>query len=86
MSDPISKYLPEFEKMKISTEEQDNDKAAAIAKGVDSGKYDAIKESGYAKNPITFKNLFTISAGFDYNLDADYIKNAINEGKKQQER
>ena len=82
MSDPISKYLPEFEKMKISIDEQDNDKAAAITTGVDAGKYDVIKESGYAKNPITFKDLFTMSAGLDYNLGADYIKNAINEGKK----
>ena len=82
MSDPISKYLPEFEKMKISIDEQDNDKAAAITTGVDAGKYDVIKESGYANNPITFKDLFTMSAGLDYNLGADYIKNAINEGKK----
>ena len=86
MSDPISKYLPEFEKMKISVEGPDSDRAAAITTGVDSGIYDAIKESGYAKNLITFKDLFTMSAGFDYNLDADYIKKAISEGKKQQER
>ena len=82
MSDPISKYLPEFEKLKISNDEQDDDKAAAITTGVDAGEYDVIKESGYANNPITFKDLFTMSAGLDYNLGAGYIKNAINEGKK----
>ena len=82
MSDPISKYLPEFEKMKISVEGPDSDRAAAITTGVDSGIYDAIKESGYAKNLITFKDLFIMSAGFDYNLDADYIKKAISEEKK----
>lgn len=28
----------------------------------------------------------TMSAGLDYNLGADYIKNAINEGKKNDKR
>ena len=82
MSDPISKYLPEFTKMKISDEEIDNDKAAAITTGSDAGNYAAVREIGYAKNPITFKDLFTMGAGLDYNLNADYIKKAIAEGKK----
>lgn len=82
MSDPISKYLPEFTKMKISDEVIDNDKAAAITTGSDAGKYDSVWEIGYAKNPITFKDLFTMGAGLDYNLNADYIKKAIAEGKK----
>lgn len=82
MSDPISKYLPEFTKMKISDEEIDNDKAAAITTGSDAGNYAVVREIGYAKNPITFKDLFTMGAGLDYNLNADYIKKAIAEGKK----
>lgn len=82
MSDPISKYLPEFTKMKISDAEIDNDKAAAITTGANAGKYDAVQQIGYAKNQITFKDLFTMGAGLDYNLNADYIKKAISEGKK----
>lgn len=82
MSDPISKYLPEFTKMKISDEGLNNDKAAAITTGSDAGSYDTVQEIGYAKNPITFKDLFTMGAGLDYNLNADYIKNAISKEKK----
>ena len=78
MSDPISKYLPEFTKMKISDEGLNNDKAAAITTGSDAGSYDTVQEIGYAKNPITFKDLFTMGAGLDYNLNADYIKNAMS--------
>ncbi|MBE7012098.1 MAG: beta-lactamase family protein [Ruminococcaceae bacterium] len=81
MSDPVSKFLPEFEKMKISDENGSDDKAASITTGVASGEYEAVKESGYAKNPITIKDLFTMGAGLDYNINADYIKKAISENK-----
>lgn len=82
MSDPISKYLPEFERMRISNAEHDNSKATLITTGADTGKYDEVSDDGYAKNPITFRDLFTMSAGLDYNLGADYIKKALAEGKK----
>ncbi|MGN0180173.1 MAG: serine hydrolase domain-containing protein [Monoglobaceae bacterium] len=82
LSDPISEYIPEFSKMKIVASEQIDDKASAITTGRDSGKYRKIDEFGYAKNQITFRDLFTMSAGFDYNLNADCIKEAIASGKK----
>lgn len=83
MSDPISKYLPEFEKMKITVDEQCDDNANSITTGADfSAECKSVGGDGYAKNPITFKDLFTMGAGLDYNLGADYIKKAISEGKK----
>lgn len=56
MNDPLSKYIKEFEKMKLTG-------------------------GGYAKNPITIKHLFTMSAGLNYNLYADGIKRARSEGR-----
>ncbi|MBR4073400.1 MAG: beta-lactamase family protein [Clostridia bacterium] len=58
MCDPVSKYLPEFENMKIANGEQI-----------------------YAKNKITIKDLFTMSAGLDYFLNDAAISNALAEGK-----
>ncbi len=81
MSDPVSKYLPEFEKMKISDADLDNTNAAKIAGGSSMGESTDNTESGYAHNPITIKDLFTMSAGLDYNLSSDSIKKALAEGK-----
>ena len=81
MSDPISKYLPEFEKMRISADEIDNENAAKIASGSIAGEDTEASHDGYAKNPITVKDLFTMSAGLDYNLQAEGITKALSEGK-----
>lgn len=65
LDDPISKYLPEFSKMKIM---QDTVSSPNL-------------ENKYAKNSIIVKDLFTMCAGLDYNLKADGIKNAIKNKK-----
>lgn len=70
MSDPISKWLPEFEKMKLVTD----------ASGVEKDLEHTVL--CYAQNPITVGDLFTMSAGLDYELGDDVIKAAINSGKK----
>ncbi len=82
MSDPLSKYMPEFEKMRVSLDEFDNANAAKIASGASMGEEVNAMGDGYAKNPITIKDLFTMSAGLDYNLNADGIKKALAAGKK----
>ncbi len=82
MSDPISKWLPEFETMKISTDELDTSSGAKVSTGVTTGDGEESSVSGYAKTPITVKHLFTMSAGLNYNLSDDAIKTAIAEGKK----
>ena len=81
MSDPISRYLPEFERMRISCEEADSSSDAKIASGSITGEATSASHSGYAQNPITVKDLFTMSGGLDYNLQAEGITNALKEGK-----
>ncbi len=81
MSDPVSKYLPEFEKMKISNEELDTKTGEKIASGEVTGEMSHNSDSGYAKNQITIKDLFTMGAGLDYNLTAPEIKKFLDQGK-----
>lgn len=81
MSDPLSKYLPEFEKMNISYDEFDTKSSSKITTG-DVDKEDTkTQEDGYAENQITILDLFTMGAGLDYDLDDDAIKNALATGK-----
>ena len=82
MSDPIAKYLPEFEKMKISSAELDHQADAKITNGSVFGADKEVFQSGYTKNQIKVIDLFTMSAGFDYSLNDTAITQALNEGKK----
>jgi len=81
LDDPVSKFMPEFAKMRVSGEDFDTENAAKIVSGASFGEDAHASVDGYAKNPITVKHLFTMGAGFDYNLDADYFKKAIKEGR-----
>lgn len=81
MSDPLSKYLPEFEKMKISAGELNAEESAKITTGGTLGESVKTNQQGYAKNQITIIDLFTMGAGLDYALNDDAITNALNEGK-----
>lgn len=82
MDDPVCKYLTEFTKMKITGDALNNENAAKIASGSATGETVCSRESGYAKNPITIKHLFTMGGGFDYNLKASGIQNALDAGKR----
>ncbi len=81
LNDSVSKYLPEFKNMKITSDELNSENALKIATGNSNGESLNNTESGYAKNPIKIRHLFTMSAGLDYDLSADYIKKALAEGK-----
>ncbi|MDO4608213.1 MAG: serine hydrolase domain-containing protein [Clostridia bacterium] len=81
LDDPISKYMPEFKKMKITADAPHADDTAKITTGHSIGSADIHIGSGYAKNAITVRHLFTMSAGFDYNIEAPFIKTALAEGK-----
>ena len=81
MSDPVSMYLPEYEKMKITTKALDNEIARKIEAGEVIGGADAVQNDGYAKNPITIRDLFTMTAGLDYDLESESIKKALSEGR-----
>lgn len=81
LSDPVSMYLPEFEKMKITADELDNEIARKIEAGEVIGGGVEVKNDGYAKIPITIKHLFTMTAGLDYDLESASIKKALSEGR-----
>lgn len=80
LSDPVSMYLPEFEKMKISNTVVKGD-ASKITTGQSMGESVEVKSDGYAENPITIKYLFSMTAGLDYNLESESIKKALSEGR-----
>ena len=81
MSDPLSKYLPEFEKMRIANDCVENLDAAKITTGAMEGECATSEGTQFARNPITIKDLFTMSAGLDYDLHAPGIERALKEGK-----
>ena len=82
MSDPISTWLPEFEKMKITTDEIDAAEGQKVSSGAGVSEACESTVSGFAKTPITVKHLFTMSAGLNYALADDAIKSALASGKK----
>ncbi len=81
LEDNLSKYFPEFEKMKISQDDMDTANALAVTSGNSIGESSEKCANGYAINPITIKDLFTMGAGFDYNINSDSIHKAIQAGK-----
>lgn len=74
MSDPISKYLPEFKKIRITYNELNTENASKITSGGLTGESIKNSGNGYAQNPITIKDLFTMSARLDYDLNSVGIK------------
>ncbi|MBR5539236.1 MAG: beta-lactamase family protein [Clostridia bacterium] len=82
MDDPISIYLPEFEKMKVSVKKLVTDNANKIATGEMTGEPVYEKITVDAENPITVKDLFTMQGGLDYAISAPYITEAIEKGKR----
>lgn len=82
LDDPISKYMPEFETMMVSASDYDTSNAVNIITGKNSGEFVANENYRIAQNPITVKNLFTMGAGLNYDLQAEGIKEALSKGKK----
>ena len=81
LDDEVSKYLPEYAKMKITQDALNTENAKKIASGQSLGENVDAQDDGYAKTPITIRHLFTMTAGLDYNLFDASIKNSIAEGK-----
>ncbi|MBE6912535.1 MAG: beta-lactamase family protein [Ruminococcaceae bacterium] len=82
LNDPISRYLPEFEKMKVATNEKASSDFDKVATGKGLGEKASDISARDAKKPITIHNLFTMSSGLDYDLCSPAITEAIKEGKK----
>lgn len=81
LNDPLLMYMPEFEKMRISSSQIDCEAMSKVTTGQSMGIGSESDSDGYAKNAITIKHLFSMSAGLNYDLEADYIKKAISEGR-----
>ncbi len=81
MDDPLCMYLDEFRNMRITNDVLNTENAAAIANGSMSGENENHVSSGYAIHPITIRDLFTMSAGLDYNLSTPEIKERISQGR-----
>lgn len=81
LSDPVSKFLPEYARMRISSEENDSSNASDITTGGSMGESANVSSDGYALNTITMRDLFTMSAGLDYDIGAVAIKEYIAQGK-----
>lgn len=79
LNDPVSKYLPEFEKMKLSSAEFETNSSDQITSGRAIGEQVENNSHTYATNPITIKHLFTMSAGLDYNINTQEIKEALSQ-------
>lgn len=81
LSDKLALYLPEFEKMRLSEDVPDLEIGERVMKGEAFGAYKDTQSVRYAKNPITVKHLLTMTAGLDYNIQADAIVDSVNRGK-----
>ena len=82
LDDEISKFLPEYKKMKITADELNTDNASKIASGAVIGEDTRSSDDGYAKTPITIRHLFTMTAGLDYAIYDDVMRKPVAEGKK----
>ncbi len=81
LEDKLSKYIPEFDKMKITTDALNTENAAKITTGGSFGEEASVKaQGGYAKNPIKIIDLFTMQAGFDYVLGDPCFEQAREKG------
>ena len=82
LDDPIKKYLPEFSKMLVVTSEKTEVNQNDIASGNSFGEVTTnnalkLKET---LTPITVRQLFSMGAGFNYNLNSKNILDAIDKG------
>ena len=82
LDDPISKFLPNFENMKITHTSLSHQNDKKIITGDTFKLHEENTFDGYAKNPIRIIDLFTMSAGFDYSLNDTAISDALKAGKK----
>lgn len=81
LDDPVSEYLPAFATMQLTEQVLDVEAGAKVATGRSMGEHTTATRDRTAKNPITVKNLLTMTAGLDYNLYAPGIRTAMEEGK-----
>lgn len=82
LDDPIAKYLPEFSKLSVMTDNNSNINQNDIATGKSFGEKTTGKSfvTKEISNPITVRHLFSMGAGLNYNLNSKNIIDAVNSG------
>ena len=81
LDDNLTRYMPEFENMRVRCEGFEDKNDSKITTGQIIGKEEIAEGKVDAVTPITIHHLFTMSAGFNYDLNAHYILKAKKEGK-----
>lgn len=82
MDDNLSKYIKDFSEMYIETDVISPDDSTKVeTTGEISVSQMTQKKLVKAKTPITIKHLFTMTAGFGYNMKDEPVMQAIAQGK-----
>lgn len=68
LNDPLYEYMPEFKEMYVKKEFVSSDEGRLRSEGREVAENGKKFEIVKAKKPICIKNLFSMSAGFDYDM------------------
>lgn len=79
LNEPLYEYMPEFKEMYVKKEFQLSDEGRLTSEGQKRDNTKKTFEIVPSKKPILVKDLFTMSAGFDYDLGAEEIKKLVEE-------
>lgn len=81
LDDPLARYMSEFSHMPVSHGRLNPLASRAIETGQTAGGIAGVEASGWAQTPITIRQLFSMTAGFDYDLQSKPILDSIAAGK-----
>ncbi len=81
LTDEVSKYLPEYAKMKLSEDAFDAEAGERVMVGEAFGEGKIAGGVRYAKTPVTVEHLLSMTSGLDYNNNSQAICKSVAEGK-----
>lgn len=73
LTDPLYEYLPEFKDMYVRVDES-KDLGSEVSQGVEVKYGEDGENLVKAKNPIRIRDVFNMTAGFDYNTNSSAIQ------------
>ena len=74
LNDPLSEYMPEFKDMYVKRKFLASDEGVRRSEGKTVNNAEEDFEIVKAEKPILIKNLFSMSAGFDYNMECNEVQ------------
>lgn len=78
LTDPLYEYFPEFKEMYVKDDDGE-DFGNAVSQGQKIVYADNAPKIKKAETPILIKDLFNMTAGFDYNLSSAAVKHILKE-------